>query len=275
MGYGKVDTAMKKTVIIFSVLATIAQFGYSAIENTANPSETQPVLQTGNQPGAPVSESYKVPVQGDVNGNGRFDFADVVAINKAVSDYAKFDLNKDGSVGMADVKLAFAEVGKTNDKSMDFNGNGRLDFADVVALNKAVSEVRKYDFNKDGKLNFDDVKSAFNTIGNTATAPQALGPGSGDVNGNGRVDFSDMVQAFKLLGNTAKYDLNRDGKTNMEDVKFAFSNMDKVPDMNGNGKADFADIVHINKAVAQIAALDMNKNGRLDFADIIQLWKKL
>jgi Ca2+-binding EF-hand superfamily protein len=122
-------------------------------------------LTTAQQTKSTAASTSQSTVKGDVNGNGKLDFDDIVRMKDAVKEFKKYDLNKDGTITMDDVKVAFDAVGNKSSKvKMDFNKNGRKDFGDVTKLYDAMKEVSKYDFNGDGKFDMKDIKAAYKLL---------------------------------------------------------------------------------------------------------------
>lgn len=159
-----------------------------AVTGAVTGPEDETIVVEGDNPATDTDDDG---ILEDINGDGEFNFDDVVALafNTGTDPIQQnsdlFDINNDGVVNFDDVvALAFESPSRNpvvtgnrpatdidNDGQLeDINGDGELNFDDVVALafnieSDAVQQnTDQFDFDNDGNVDFDDVvELAFET----------------------------------------------------------------------------------------------------------------
>ena len=123
---------------------------------------------------APTIEAAEIPelpgVQGDVNGDGAVNVADIDALHAAIAggtNDATFDLNGDAQVTTLDADFLIEDILGT--KRGDVDLNGRVDFLDFLALaqnfGKQEATWSDGDFDGDGSVSFLDFLSLAQNFG--------------------------------------------------------------------------------------------------------------
>jgi Ca2+-binding EF-hand superfamily protein len=250
----------------------------------------------------------------DLNNDGKIDGADVAIFQRQwIKPYQKYDFNQDGVVDGADLAELLTAVGSTDPDDLakyDLNGDGKIDSTDIAIFNKAQSNApnSNYDFNGDGAIDGADLAQMLTYIGSTDPDDLAKYDLNGDgkidgadvtifqnkwnnstsvnldFNGDGKVDGADLAELLTVIGSTdpadiLKYDLNKDGVINNDDVLIFQKawNGSQPPfidyDFNHDGKIDGEDLALLLLAVGTtdpglIKIYDLNQDGKVDSADV-------
>jgi len=163
----------------------------------------------------------RCPDGGDFNLDGRVNCSDVCAFQAAISvGDVRTDYNCDGAIDHEDYVLFFAayihEGGSDCPHTGDFNGDNRVNCADVCAFQAAVrAGDPRADYNCDGVIDSQDTTLFIAAYTHEGGRPCPTGA---DFNLDGRINCLD-IRAFEsefALGNPTA-DLNCDGQRNDRD----------------------------------------------------------
>ena len=171
----------------------------------------------------------------------------------------KGDIDGDGRINQADVaaleKYVNGDDIKIKSKNADINGDKKITKEDVEALQKFVNP-NIGDVNGDGKVTQADVHALREyNAGNTSK----INKKNADMNGDGKVTSSDIdkLQNFVKELHPDMGDANGDGKVNQKDIDLVKQkyvgydvelNMDKA-DIDGNGEITISDLAEVTNIV--------------------------
>ncbi len=171
------------------------------------------------------------------------------------------DINRDGFIDARDRAL-FAALftgtpitTTTGNRRYDLNNDGIIDDADRRLLDV---QFGRFHFGEDGVVDLRDLQALRNSyiVGTTPGTTTLLN--LWDLNGDGSVNYADEVilYSYLTLPVAPDTDVNRDGRTDIEDVYAQVNN--PVVDVNRDGVINAADIAELIRALRGGEPADMN-----------------
>jgi Ca2+-binding EF-hand superfamily protein len=182
----------------------------------------------------------------------------------AQTDIAEIDWNNDSFVSFSELAIAYPGVSRSDFRSIDTNGDNRIDSTELYEL-EAQNILARHedtgrqiriavDANRDGFVSYDELAAVFPGV-------TELDFASIDVNGDNRIDNWEYydLEAQTIL---ARYEMNGDGIRGVSEI-----------DQNGDGFITFEELTATYPDVsdADFAEMDSNGDSRLDFTELYSL----
>jgi len=162
----------------------------------------------------------------------------------------------------------------------DINADGKVDLADVTALEDALYRNIKpliFDYDRNGKVDSQDISAHWQYITDKSTNPNY------DVNWDSYVNTNDYSALCYYIYNNRlplRFDYSGNGVVDAEDVnklKSSLSVFDRR-DINADGKVDLADVTALEDALyrnIKPAIFDYDRNGTVNSNDVSMLYSQV
>ncbi|MEO1497554.1 MAG: hypothetical protein AAFV43_10430 [Planctomycetota bacterium] len=149
----------------------------------------------------------------------------------------------------------------------DYDGNGTVDFGDLLVFESTYGSTERLLADGDG----DGVVDLGDFFVWEAAAPIVAPEGRGDYDGNGRVDYHDIALLEQTFGSITELDAdgNGDGVIDLADYNAWRDSLARLGDYNGNHLVEFSDydVFAGTFGSSEFLLADGNLDGVVDIAD--------